>query len=96
MSIGNSLSNKIKKKGNPLSYIKNIVNSISTSDFVESDILAMITSLKNSSSGHDNIPSMLLKKSTNRFVRPLTKLINWSIKSGVENSKSNSVIWKWI
>ena len=48
LSIGNSLSNKIKKKWNPLSYIKSTVNSIP--DFVESDILAMISYLKNSSS----------------------------------------------
>ena len=43
----------------------------------------MINSLKNSSSGHDELPPFVAKTCINEFIEPITYMINESLKSGV-------------
>ena len=83
-SVGNNLSKKfINDNGDPLKYISSTLNSISIPEFTESDILAVISSLKNSSAGYDDIPSSLIKKIRDEVAKPLTILINNSIRTGI-------------
>ena len=81
-SVGNNLSKKfINDNGNPLKYISSTSNIISIPEFTESDMLTVISSLKNSR--YDDIPSSLIKKISNEVAKPLTMLINNSIKTGI-------------
>ena len=58
------------------------LNSISILEFTESDILAVISSLKNNSAGYDDISSSLIKKIRDEVAKPSTILIN-SIRTGI-------------
>ena len=58
------------------------LNSISILEFTESDILAVISSLKNNSAGYDDISSSLIKKIRDEVAKPSTILIN-SIRPGI-------------
>ena len=71
-----SLSNEIKNKRELLCYITSTVNSISIHQFIENDILAVISMFKNCRFGYDVIPNMLLTKSSIYFVKPLTLSIS--------------------
>ena len=46
------------------------------------EIISVITSLSNSSSGYDEMPASIIKRQVVYFVQPLTYLINLSIAQG--------------
>ena len=68
---------------NPMQYVKSTLNSISIPIISESEVVATVKSLKNSSAGYDEVPSRILKQNINIFIKPLTHLINSSIKEGI-------------
>ena len=68
---------------NPMQYVKSTLNSISIPIISESEVVAAIKSLKNSSAGYDEVPARVLKQNINIFIKPLTHLINSSIKEGI-------------
>ena len=66
---------------NPMQYFRSTLNSISIPIISELEVVAAIKSLKNSSAGYDEVPARILKQ--NIFIKPLTHLINYSIKEGI-------------
>ena len=66
-----------------MQYVKSTLNSISIPIISESEVVAAIKSLKNSSAGYDEVPARILKQNINIFIKPLTHLINSSIKEGI-------------
>ena len=83
-TIGPLLANKIPTSTiNPLSYVKNVPNSIVIEDVSEQEVYDIIKSLSNSSAGWDEFPISIAKQCSKNFVKPLTALINSSFRDGV-------------
>ena len=83
-TIGPLLANKIPTSTiNPLSYVKNVPNSIVIEEVSERQVSDIIKSLSNSSAGWDGFPISIAKQCSKNFVKPLTALINSSIREGV-------------
>ena len=80
VNIGPKLARNFENSLNPMQYVKSILNSISIPIISESEIVAAIKSLKNGSAGYDAVPAHILKQNINIFIKPLTHLINSSIK----------------
>ena len=66
-----------------MQYVKSALNNISIPIISESEVVAAIKSLKNSSAGYDEVPARILKQNINIFIKPLTHLINSLIKEGI-------------
>ena len=52
----------------------------SHSHITESEVRDVLLSLKNSSAGYDKIPTHILKQNTILYIKPLTHLVNSSIR----------------
>ena len=61
ISIGHLLANDIACRVNPLSYVKSIDNSIVIVNMSYSEVERVISALKNSSTGSDEIPTFVDK-----------------------------------
>ena len=83
MSIGPILANDIKSSINPLLYVNGIEHSIVITDISCNEVKQVISSLKNSSAGWDELPTFVAKKCVDCFIEPLTYLINTSFKEGI-------------
>ena len=68
---------------NPMQYVKSTLNSISIPIISESEVVAAIKSLMNSSAGYDEVPVRILKQNINIFIKPLTRLIISSIREDI-------------
>ena len=69
--------------GNPLNYVTICQNSIFVPYITENEVRNVISGLKNSFPGWDDIPSSILKINVVSYSIPLTHLINKSISDGV-------------
>ena len=83
VSIGLLLANDIRCSVNPMSYVKSIQNSIVIVNISYLELERVISSLKNSSAGWDEIPTFVAKKFVYSYLKPLTYLINRSFTEGV-------------
>ena len=85
VNIGKKLSNDIPtNSGDPLSYIKSAVpNSIFVESVDESEIKNICKSMKDCSSGWDQILSKVVKLTYQNFIVPITHVMNLSIIDGV-------------
>ena len=83
VTIGPQLAKNIKSDINPLSYVKSVNNSMVLTDVTSTEVRNVIASLKNSSSGYDEFPPFVGKSCVEAYIKPLTHLINLSLKSGV-------------
>ena len=83
VTIGPQLAKNIKSNINPLSYVKSVNNSMVLTDVTSTEVRNVIASLKNSSSGYDEFPPFVGKACVEAYIKPLTHLINVSLKSGV-------------
>ena len=83
ISIGPQLANSINCTVNPMSYVDSIEHSIVITDISCYEVKQVISSLKNSSAGWDELPTFVANKCVDGFIEPLTYLINSSIKEGV-------------
>ena len=84
VGIGPSLSQKIPvSDSSPSSYIHNHnVNSIFLKPVLENEVKSLIKNLKSSSPGWDNISADIIKTMFQRFLTPLTHILNLSIIQG--------------
>ena len=82
MNIGPKLANNCSNFTNPLTNVKGILNSVIPT-ISETEIVAAIKILKNTSVGHDEVPAHSLKQNVQLFIKPLTHLLNSSIKNGI-------------
>lgn len=72
-TIESELDMQIYLDTNPIVNINSVNNRFCCN---ESDVIAVITNMKNSSAGADNIPSSISKEPLNTWVAPLTYMIN--------------------
>ena len=84
VSVGSALASKINVNScNPLDYIQSNVQSMAIPNYYENDVTLAINSLKNSSPGWDNIPTLIAKHVIHCYIKPLVFLINQSLTEGV-------------
>ena len=83
VSIGSKLAKDIHSNINPLTYVHNLNDSIAVFVISCVEVANVIHSLKNSSAGHDEFPTFVGKQCVNRFIDPLTFLINFSLRTGI-------------
>ena len=62
----------------PMLYIDSIEHSIVITDITCTEVTKVISSLKNSSAGWDELPTFVAKKCVYGYIEPLTYLINTS------------------
>ena len=82
-NIGPELAKDLPIVGNPLNYVNICQNSIFVPYITENEVKNVISGLKNSSPGWDDIPPSILKINVDSYITPLTHLINKSISDGV-------------
>ena len=79
-TIGPLLASKIPTSTiNPLSYVKNVPNSIVIEKVSEREVSDIIKSLSSSSARWDGFPISIANQCSKNFVKPLSALINSSI-----------------
>ena len=85
VSIGSKLADEIDKSNlsDPLCNITVVNDSMSIPYISEAEVISVITSLKNSSAGCDDVPASIAKQLSNSYIKPLTYLINKSICKGI-------------
>ena len=84
VSVGSTLASKINDNScNPLDYIQSNVQSMVIPNYYENNVTLAINSLKNSSPGWDNIPTLIEKHVIHCYIKPLVFLINQSLIEGV-------------
>ena len=84
LSVGSTLASKINVNScNPFDYIQNNVKIMAIPNYYENDVTLAINSLKNSSPGWDNIPTLIAKHVIHCYIKPLVFLINQSLTEGV-------------
>ena len=84
LSVGPTLAaHQIITDLNPLHYLQNNPNSMVMLQIEDIEVVNVINSLNNSSPGWDGIPSRLVKRVINSYIKPLTLLINKSFHDGI-------------
>ena len=83
VSIGQKLAKDITSDVNPMSYINSIEHSIVITDISYTEVTQVISTLKNSSAGWDELPTFVAKKCISGYIEPLTYLINTSFTEGI-------------
>ena len=85
MSIESKLADEIDKSNlsDPL-FNATMVNGPMTIPYItEAEVISFIKSLKNSSTGYDDVPASIAKQLINSYIKSLTDLINKSIVKGI-------------
>ena len=84
VSVGSTLACKINVNSCiPLDYIQSNVQNMAIPNYYENDVTLAINSLKNSSPGWNNIPTLIAKHVIHCYIKPLVFLINRSLIEGV-------------
>ena len=68
---------------NSMSYINSVEHSIVITNISYTEITQVISTLKKSSAGWDDLPTFVAKECVNGYIEPLTYLINTSFTEGV-------------
>ena len=66
-----------------MSYINSVEHSIVITDISYTEVTQVISTLKNSSAGWDELPTFVAKECVNGYIEPLTYLINTPFTEGV-------------
>ena len=77
----------IQTETNPLQYFESIKNSIHIPDINMDEVRTIISAIKNSASGYDELPASILKQCLDSYLEPLTLLKNLSIPLGIVPDK---------
>ena len=83
VSIGPKLANNLKSDIDLLPYVNNNINSIVVREVSCSQIREVINSLNNSSPSHDELPLFVAKACIDELIKPITHMVNESLKFGV-------------
>ena len=75
---------------NPVTNVKGILNSIVITTISETEVVAAIKILNSTSAGHDEVPAHILKQNVHLFIKPLTDLVNSSIKNGQKKNRQSN------
>ena len=83
VNVGKNLTENIKSDIDPLKYIANNFCSLNTIQVTEDKILSIISAMKNSAPGFDELPAFLMKQCSKLFIKPLCHVLSLSIRQGV-------------
>ena len=83
VNVGKNLVENIKSDIDPLRYIANNLRSINTIQVTEDKTLSIISAMKNSAPGFDELPAFLMKQCSKLFIKPLCHVLSLSIRQGV-------------
>ena len=83
INVGSSLTNNIHSTSNPWLYVQITEKCMSIPEIHTNKVNTMISGMKNSASGYDEIPTYILKQCIDSYITPLTCLINMSISQGI-------------
>ena len=82
VNVGKNLAEKIVTHIDPLTYITYNAHQLRIPRIEEPEILNVIAQLKNSAAGHDSLPGSIMKQCADKYIVPLTHIINLSITKG--------------
>ena len=80
LNVGKTLSKIIVSTGDPLSYVNSNLTTIFVPNIEEIEILHVMSLVNNSTAGFDDLQPSIMKMLTKVNKKPLTYLINISIK----------------
>ena len=83
VNVDKNLAENIKSDIDPLKYITNNVHSINTIEITDDKILNIISIMKNSASGFDELPAFIMKQCSKLYAKPLCHVLSLSIRQGV-------------
>ena len=83
IDIGATLASKIKSNISPMTYLTQSPNSIYIPEIAIMEVENIIKKLKHSSPGWDDLPVSIFKEQVQLYIRPLTYIINESIRNGI-------------
>ena len=83
LNVGKTLSRNIVSTGDPISYINSNLTTIFVPSIQEIEILHVMSLLINYTAGYDDLQPSIMKMLTKVYIKPLTYLINISIKQGI-------------
>ena len=83
VNVGKNLAKNIKSDIDPLNYITNNIYSINTIEVTDDKILSIISAMKNSAPGFDELPVFIMKQCSKLYVKPLCHGLSLSIRQGV-------------
>ena len=83
INVGSSLANNIHSTSNPLLYVQSTEKCMTIPEVHVNEVNTIISAMKNSASGHDELPTSIQKQCIDSYITPLTCLINISISQGI-------------
>ena len=83
LNVGKTLSKIIVSTGDALSYVNSNLTTIFVPNIQEIEKLNVMSLLNNSTAGCDDLQPSIMKMLTKIYIKPLTYLINISIKQGI-------------
>ena len=83
VNVGKNLAGNIESIIDPLKYIANNVYSINTIEITEDKIINIISAMKNSAAGFDELPAFIMKQCSKFYIKPLCHVLSLSIRQGV-------------
>ena len=92
LSACKTLYKNIVSTGDPLSYVNSNITTIFVSSIQEIEILNVMSLLNNSTAEYDDLQPSIMKMLTKIYIKPLTYLINISIKQGIFRK---NISWPW-
>ena len=93
VNVGKNLAENIKSDIDPLKYIANNLRSINTIQVTEDKILSIISAMKNSAPGFDELPAFLMKQCSKLLIKPLCHVLSLSIRQGVFPTVGNTTVF---
>lgn len=83
INVGKQLAEKIPNNDtDPLSFVRNVPNSIFLSSVSKIEVERIILGLKNASPGYDSVHAKVVKATYKKYIDPLTHILNLSITQG--------------
>ena len=76
VNVGKNIAEKIVTHIDPLTYIIYNAHHLIIPRIEEPEIVHVIAQLKNSAAGHDSLPSSIMKQCADKYIVPLTHIIN--------------------
>ena len=83
VNVGKNLAENINFDIDPLKYIANNLRSNNTIEVTEVKISSIISAIKSSAPGFDELPAFIMKQCSKLYIKPLCHVLSLSIRQGV-------------
>ena len=74
INVGSSLANNIHSTSNPLLYVQSTEKCMTIPEIHANEVNTIISAIKNSASGYDELPTSILKQCIDSYIEPLTNM----------------------